>query len=139
MKKFLRKILSVFGLGRLTGNSRSEFIAETAIRIAVARTIEKAPNIPVAANRIAHVAHRISEEVDAGIFTRVDQLKPRMMAYANVQSMDTSNQILAETLITMIATEFTERAGNGLIKPTDEVNLKKLCDLVIDSTKPFKE
>lgn len=137
--KFIRKVLSFFGFGNLTGSPRSQFIGETAIRIAVARTIEKAPNIPVAANRIAHVAERVRHEVDAGIFTRVDQLKPRLMAYANVQSMDTSNQILAETLITMIATEFTERAGNGLIKPTDEVNLKKLCDLVIDATKPFKE
>ena len=137
--KFMRKILSFFGLGSLTRSARTEFIGQTAIRVAVARTIEKAPNIPVAANRIAHVAERIRHEVDAGIFTRVDQLKPRLMTYANVLAMDESNKILAETLITMIATEFTERAGNGLIKPTDEVNLKKLCDLVIDSTKPFRE
>lgn len=137
--KFVRKILSFFGFGSLSQDPRSQFIGETAIRVAVARTIEKAPNIPVAANRIASVAERIRHEVDAGIFTRVDQLKPRLMAYANVQAMDTSNRILAETLINMIATEFTERAGNGLIKPQDEVNLKKLCDLVIDATKPFKE
>src|SRR5690606_34041433 len=120
--KFVRKILSFFGFGSLSQSPRSQFIGETAIRIAVARTIEKAPNIPVAANRIAAVAHKISHEVSAGIFTRVDQLKPRLMHYANVQAMDTSNRILAETLITMIATEFTERAGNGLIKPEDEVS-----------------
>lgn len=140
MKKLLRKIAAIFKstVSRLTdGTAQSEFIANTAIRVAVAKAIEKAGEPRLAAQKIAHVARRMSDDVEGGILVSVDQLKPRLMSVANVQAMITSDRIMAETLIDLIAMEFTERVQGGLISPGDLLKITKLFDLVHESAQPF--
>lgn len=140
MKRLFRKIVAIFKstVSRLTdGSAQSDFIANTAVRVAVARTIEKASEPRLAAQKIAHVSRRMSDDVQGGVLVSVDQLKPRLMSVANVQAMITSDRIMAEALIDMLASEFTERVKGGLISPGDLLRITRLFDLVHESAQPF--
>lgn len=134
--------LTLFSLVACSGSEtdrdrRREFVVSLVIPVAVARTIERAENMDLAAQRIIEVAERIGDEVDSGVLVSIDQLKPRMLALAKVDQMKESNRLIANSLINAIAYEFTERVKGGLISPDDMIKLSRVCDLVADSARPF--
>lgn len=142
VKAHLITVLMVLSLAGCSGSEtdrdrRREFIVSIAVPAGVARTIERADNMDLAAQRIIEVAERIREEVDSGVLVSVDQLKPRMLALARVEDMKQSNRVIAVGLINAIAHEFTERVKGGMISPDEMIRISRVCDLVADSARPF--
>lgn len=114
-----------------------EFIANLAVKVAVAKTIEKASDAVAAAKRITDVASSIGDEIDGGVLVEVDQLRPRLLELAKTDRLKSSDKMIAETLIDLIAQEFTKRVKGGLISAEAQVKLSGLCDLVCESAEPF--
>lgn len=104
----------------------------------MARTIENSSDQDAAADRIIRVASIIGDEIDAGVLVKVEQLRPRLAELARTGDMDTSDRLIADTLIDVLAQEFTERVQGGLISDQVQVKLSKLCDLVCESAEPFQ-
>lgn len=114
-----------------------EFVANLAVKVAVAKTIEKASDALAAAKRITDVASSIGDEIDGGVLVEVDQLRPRLLELAQTDRFKSSDKMIAETLIDLIAHEFTKRVKGGLISTEAQVKLSNLCDLVCESAEPF--
>lgn len=104
----------------------------------MARTIENASDQDSAADRIIKVASVIGDEIDSGVLVKVEQLRPRLLDLAKTDTMKSSDRLIAETLIDLIAHEFTDRVQGGLISDQAQVKLSNLCDLVCESAEPFQ-